>query len=293
MFMIQDQFTTLFLYWIVYSLFGWILETIYCSFLQGHYVERGFLNGPFCPIYGFGALLVLTALDPYIDNIAAVFILGMCFTSILEYITSYIMEKLFKMRWWDYSDHKFNINGRVCLLNSVLFGILCVLLIEWIHPGIVFLINEIPITIKYVSTIILFVIISADLFVSVRSVQKLNHKFEQIHELKEQLREKLEQESLTIKENLHEIRASFLENKLNDLKEFKENLSGLKDRIDIVDKIELSLHERIRTLQTENKYCERRLLRAFPRLKSKKHNDILQEIKKVIKEFAEERTRRP
>ncbi|WP_346961821.1 putative ABC transporter permease [Clostridium sp.] len=116
-----DIFSVLFMYWIIYSLLGWVVETIYCSVIDGYFVGRGFLNGPLCPIYGFGELFLLLLLNQYSDNIAIVLILSMIYTTIIEYITSFIMEKLFKMRWWDYSEHKFNIGGRVCLKNSFLF----------------------------------------------------------------------------------------------------------------------------------------------------------------------------
>lgn len=284
----------LFLYWLIYSLLGWLVETIYCSVPQGHFVERGFLNGPICPIYGFGAIFVLSVLEPYINNILAVFILGMISTSILEYVTSYIMEKLFKMKWWDYSDHKFNIRGRVCLLNSVLFGILCVVLTELIHPPIKFLVNGIPLTLKYISIALISLITSVDFFASVRSVIDLNHKFELIDQLKEQLLEKLEHENVMRKlDSLRESRDNFVENKLDNLKEFKENLTDIKENIDNdIDKVVISFHVKLKALQTENKYIERRLLLAFPKLKSIKYNETLQEMRKSMKEFRQEHSKK-
>jgi uncharacterized membrane protein len=202
------------------------------------------------------------------------------------------MEKLFKMKWWDYSDYKFNIRGRVCLLNSTLFGILCVILTKLIHPNIKLLVYEIPLTTKYILSIGLFQIGSADLVVSVMSVINLNQKFELIYQLKEQIREKLDQENVIKKlENLRESRYSFVENQLENIREFKENLNELKQNIDI-DKLEHAIREKLRALLYENKFAERRLLLAFPKLKSKKHNEILQEIRNAMKEFKEERLKK-
>lgn len=281
-----------FLYWIIYSLLGWVVETIYCSVIDGHFVERGFLNGPMCPIYGFGSIYVLLVVTPYVNNTIAVFVIGMISTSVLEYITSFVMEKLFKMRWWDYSDYKFNIKGRICLKNSLMFGILCVALIQFIHPPIEDLIYRIPLIVKYLSTVGIFVVVIADVVTSVCSVVNLNHKLEEIHQLKEQILEKFYQENMARKlENLRENRDSFIDNKLSYLKELKESLNELKEIMSI-DKVEFSLHEKLRVLQTETKYVERRLLRAFPKLKSEKYNDALHELKKNIKEFKAEHSKK-
>lgn len=103
----------------------------------GHFVERGFLRGPIIPIYAFGAFIVLYILMPYETHPIYIFILGTIATSTLEYITSFILEKLFNMSWWDYSKQKFNINGRICLKNSILFGLLSVVLVLLINPFIV------------------------------------------------------------------------------------------------------------------------------------------------------------
>lgn len=280
-----ERFCVLFLYLVIYSFLGWLLETLYCSIPKGHFVERGFLNGPYCPIYGFGALFILLILNPYVDNIFAAFVLGTLLTSILEYLTGYIMEKLFKMRWWDYSDRRFNIKGRVCLLNSVLFGVLSVILTELIHPVIASMINRLPLIIKYSSAIFLFIIIVIDLIISVKSVISLNDRFEKVHFVKEQIGKILDFENLSKRlEYLRENRDSFIENIIGDLNKFKISLIELKGSNDI-DKVKAFLYEKLSKLQSENRYTERRILRSFPKLKSIKHNEILQEVKKYIKEF--------
>jgi uncharacterized membrane protein len=168
-----------------------------------------------------------------------------------------------------------------------LFGILCVVLTALIHPPIKFFVNEIPLTLKYISIAVLSLITSVDFFASVRSVINLNHKFELIYQLKEQILEKLEYENVARKlDNLRESRDNFVENKLDNLKEFKENLAEMKENIDIdIDKVVISFHEKLKALQTENKYIERRLLLAFPKLKSIKYNETLQEMRKSMKEF--------
>lgn len=126
-------------YFLIYSMIGWLVESCYCSIFakpKPHWINRGFLYGPYCPIYGFGACAVLLVLWPLANKPVLVFVVSIFLTSALEYFTSYILEKLFHTRWWDYSRYKLNINGRVCALNSFFFGCLSMILVYGIHPVI-------------------------------------------------------------------------------------------------------------------------------------------------------------
>ena len=113
----------------IYSFIGWCCEVVYCSVPKKRFVNRGFLFGPYLPIYGSGAIVVLTLLRPFHDRWFLVFIFGVISTSIIEYVTSWALEKIFKVKLWDYSNHPININGRVCELNSTLFGLLSLFLV--------------------------------------------------------------------------------------------------------------------------------------------------------------------
>ncbi len=119
---------------LICSFLGWIAEVIYNAPLDGEITNRGFLNGPVCPIYGFGGLAIFVILNPFENNPVLVFILGMIMTSIIEYITHYGMEKFYKIRLWDYSNYFLNIRGRVCLLNSSLFGLLSLVMVYGFNP---------------------------------------------------------------------------------------------------------------------------------------------------------------
>ena len=155
-----------FIYFILYSIIGWIIESTFVFLGTKKWVDRGFLIGPYLPIYGCGSILMILYLTQYKDNIITVFILGVVVCSILEYITSYVMEKLFKTRWWDYSNNKFNLNGRICGKNCLLFGVLGVLLIYIIHPLLTNIVNKIPINILNIITIIIFTIFIIDNIIS-------------------------------------------------------------------------------------------------------------------------------
>lgn len=144
-----DTLCRVIFYFMIYSVVGWIYETTLCSITDRRFVNRGFLNGPYCPIYGSGALLDVLVLGR-IENPFLLFILGVLVTCSLEYLTSYVMEKLFKARWWDYSDKKFNIGGRVCLLGAVVFGLFSVVLIKLLHPAVRSLADMLPDAMLYI-----------------------------------------------------------------------------------------------------------------------------------------------
>lgn len=131
------------LWFMFYSVLGWCYESLLCSVLQRSFVNRGFLRGPYCPIYGLGAVLNLLMLQD-IGHPALLFLAGAALACALEYVVSWGMERLFHSRWWDYSDHRFNLNGRICLLGAVAFGAFAVLLIKGIHPVITAYTDRLP-----------------------------------------------------------------------------------------------------------------------------------------------------
>ncbi len=123
-----------FLWFMAYSFIGWAYESILCSIVGRRPVNRGFLNGPICPIYGTGAVAVVWALGSFRDQVAVLFLLSAFLTTALEYLTSWVMEKLFHARWWDYSGKFLNIHGRVCLLGFTAFGAMAVLVVRYVQP---------------------------------------------------------------------------------------------------------------------------------------------------------------
>lgn len=164
----KDEFLTLYtLTFVIYAFIGYICEVIYCSIGQRKLVNRGFLYGPWLPIYGFGGLIVNICLIPLKAYPVLVFILGMILTSIVEYIGSWGLEKIFSIKLWDYSKHFANINGRVCLLNSTLFGIMSVSLVYLVQPYITLLISVIPSVVQYYLADVLRLLFAVDLTLSV------------------------------------------------------------------------------------------------------------------------------
>lgn len=155
---------------LVYSFVGWVMETCYCWICTKKFVNRGFLIGPVVPIYGTGGVLVYVLLKRYLDMPLVLFIMSIIICSLLEYFTSYYMEKLFKTRWWDYSNRKFNINGRVCLFNMICFGILSLVIMYGVNPFLLDSIHKIdPMVLKVVVSILMTIFL-IDLGISTKII---------------------------------------------------------------------------------------------------------------------------
>lgn len=158
----------IFLTFFAYSFAGWFFELIWCSLVHKKAKTRGVLFGPYCPIYGFGAVLVLGATYMVRDNWFLTFLIAVLLCSFLEYFTSFILEKIFHIRWWDYSkSEKFNLNGRICLSASLSFGIFGVVAVQWVQPLIESVMLLIPDNILITVAVILFIVIVTDLVVSI------------------------------------------------------------------------------------------------------------------------------
>lgn len=189
-------FQTYFLLFIFYSVLGWIMEVILVGIKSKKFVDRGFLVGPYCPIYGCGALFITILLQNYSDNIFILFVLGMIICALLEYITGFLLEKIFKARWWDYSTKKFNINGRICLNTMIPFGLLGVVIMKIINPALFTVFNNMNTESLNIITIILLIIylvdnvISVSILASVRKGSKLLDK-DSTEEMSKLVRDKL------------------------------------------------------------------------------------------------------
>jgi len=159
----------------LYSFLGWCLEVICKLFDEKKLINRGFLIGPYCPIYGFGAIIMTLILSRYLDDPITLFIMIILTCSILEYFTSFILEKLFSTRWWDYSRYKFNINGRICLETMIPFGLFGLLIMYKITPFLLKLIEDIPIPWLYIISSLCFIIFITDTIVSFKIINHIKN----------------------------------------------------------------------------------------------------------------------
>lgn len=244
-----------FLYFLIYSIVGWLWEVFLCLYEDKKFVNRGFFNGPYCPIYGCGALLDIIILGK-IKNAGLLFVLGVLLTGVLEYLTSFFMEKLFHAKWWDYSERRYNINGRVCLAGMICFGSMSVILIRLVHPAIIALIGKIPSVIMNVLAIILGALFLWDCVHTLVCIKGFDKK---LAEFNAKIQENLQA-------NLEKARSFGVLEKAKQ--EFSE--SELKQRLE-----EAVAHFKSKRMNRQ----ERRIIKAFPKMRSIRYNDILERIR--------------
>lgn len=159
------KFLIIYLLFWLFSFFGWIMEEFVFLICDKKIVNRGFLIGPYCPIYGFGGTVMFFLL-PYKNEPITCFILALVICTIIEYFASFLMEKLFKVRWWDYSNNAFNINGRVCLHNAVAFGLLGLIFTSYVIPWLLSIFERVNVNILIILSLIVFVITTIDIIIS-------------------------------------------------------------------------------------------------------------------------------
>lgn len=275
------RYCFVFLLLMVYSILGWCGEMVYCSIGQRKLCEkRGFLNGPICPIYGHGALVVLLCLDGGCSSPVFTFFWGAILTSIVEYLTSFVMEKLFHMRWWDYSRYRFHINGRVCLLNSTLFGLASVFLCHVANPPVAgWLAGLFTVGVAVPLALILTGVYLADIVLSVRSAIQIGDRLAKLHAIHDELAEKLEELRLEQQEAMEAQKQ-----KLEELiQEPQQAIETRRQKLEAARAAaRQTAEEKLRALYARPDFFERRLLHSFPTLRSARHPEALTKLKEHL-----------
>ena len=217
-----------FLLFISYAFLGWCME-VTCKLIQyKKFINRGFLIGPYCPIYGWGALAITILLKRYMEDPLVLFVMSTLICSIIEYLTSYFMEKKYHARWWDYSNKKFNINGRICLETLIPFGILGVAIMYGTNPILFKLYNQIPQLVINILTAILFIGFIVDNIISSNIISSINVEGNKlIKDNTEEITEKIKQ-VLRQKSWLHRR----LINAYPGLKDIKVKIKKVEQKID-------------------------------------------------------------
>lgn len=266
----MTDFSALPVYFAAYSVLGWICETIFCSFLAKKFVNRGFLAGPYCPIYGFGALIILVFLQPLMEYPPLLFITAVASCTLLEYVTSWAMEKMFRIRWWDYSDKRFNIQGRVCLGNSLIFGALGLCVTYGIHPYLSRLVDNIPGRYSTALSSLIAAVFVIDSIITLNSLFNLDEKLQ-----------KLKNKFETVE--MYNERYSWF-----DMKDLKASLTKLEEICrtsgdgELLDSV-----EKIQSL-AKKKNPVKRLISAFPHMRHTAFEEQLAILKEKLMEKANE-----
>ena len=184
-----------FLLFLCYSFVGWVWETTYCSIKQRQFVNRGFLFGPICPVYGFGGMMIMYLLQPWANTWIPLFFASMFLTSLLEYMTSWGLEVLFHTKWWDYSQRKFNLHGRICLAGAVTFGVMGTLICHFVHPPLEQVILSLPYRTACIVAGSLFTVFIIDAAVTVKGLVDFTEHMAKLKEFAEGFKERYREET--------------------------------------------------------------------------------------------------
>lgn len=269
---------------LLYTFLGWCMEVIFQATRHGRFINRGFLNGPVCPIYGFGVVLISVVLEPLSDHLWALFLGGTLLTSTLEFITGFLLEKLFDDKWWDYSKEPFNIKGYVCLRFSLAWGIICVVVVDRIQPLVLRLINWIPHTLGVVLLIVCYAALVADFVVTLCTTLKLRRRLRALdevghalHAMSDRIGEPMADGAINLYEKLPT--KEELQEKLPTKEQLREKSAETLE----------SLKARRQKLAEESNWRERRLLRAFPRLQDGKYREGVANMRQAWRERREKK----
>ena len=262
------------MYFFLYAFLGWCCEVIYATLKRGKFVNRGFLNGPVCPIYGTGVVLLLLALTPLRDYAWAVFLAAALICSALELITGFVLEKLFHKKWWDYSDRHFNLCGYICLEMSLLWGVAALAVLYALQPMFAALLHKLPLTAGYILLGVFAAALLTDLVFTLLQISALGKKYRELQKINAALRigsdklgGALSDMTARSAEKLGELKESG-EQKLDDLR-----LKNARRTDALYDKIEKS-----------------RLAKAFPSLRpSAERREKLREKMRELEEKRKER----
>lgn len=287
----------------IYAVVGWCCEVAYAALNTGKFVNRGFLNGPYCPIYGCGVLVVVVTLVPLKDNLFILYVGSFLVTSLIEFITGFILEKAFHNKWWDYSNEPFNIKGYVCLKFSIIWGFGCTFIVLIVHPIIYGAIKLIPFVVGVVILSVIGVIFVVDCGITVATILKFNERLklmneiaDKIHHISDEIGENIYEGvsgALEIKENFTQAHEEQILKITEKRDEIAENITEKTQESKIgrnVRKIEMeNLKEQYKNLLEQKITGHNRLMKAFPKMKSLNNNETLQKLRTYMESKKKEK----
>lgn len=281
-------------FFIIYCVCGWLWESSFCSIKAKKWINRGFLMGPYIPIYGCGALVVYLTLYPLKEDLWLVYMGGVVFPTILEFFTSWLMEKLFAATWWDYSNEKFNIQGRICLKVSLFWGFFSVFMVEILHPIVLILIDKLPRTAGQVLGGLFVVVFSADFMNTVVATLDVKKTLEKMENIREDIFQFLDVHNLgpEYRELSPSHMVSRLKEQWEERKEYFENIPLTGTINEYREELEDKLSVLVRRYE-ENKIKHRgvlqRHMKAYPNLKSSRYAKPMEDMKKRLEKLRKEK----
>lgn len=227
---------------LIYAVLGWVVEVAFHVLTIGKFINRGFLKGPYCPIYGFGMILILYVLSPFMKNLPVLFILSMAITTALELVGGWAMETFLHKRWWDYSKEPFNLKGYICLRFSIYWGLGALMAVEFLHPTVDWIYKISPRFVVNATVVIILGMMLIDFISTLNSILKLNKQLKEVE---------------------------ILENKICSLSD------RMGEKITDVVELQLELDKKLEGIAKKHS----RILKAFPDIRDKKHIGILDKVK--------------
>lgn len=179
--------SNLFLYFILYSFLGWVMETCYCSIMERRLVARGFLYGPICPIYGGGVTLMILFFTPLKENLVLFYVVAVVIMTSWEYFVGWVLEVTTHVKYWDYSQYRFNLKGRVCLWVALTWGVLSYIVIFFIHPPIQALVDDLPIWLEFMLCGAFLALLAVDATATIRNLVLVALHVESVTQLGQEL----------------------------------------------------------------------------------------------------------
>jgi len=268
----------------IYSLLGWCLEVVYCAVTTGKLVNRGFFGGFICPIYGLGASLMILLLAAESHNLLLLFFGTLILGSLLELVGGFLLKRLFRIRWWDYSDEPLNIGGYICLKFSLMWGVSGILLLKIIHPPIADLIRITPPALLTTLLILFYIYFAADLITTVLSALKLSRDLREITRLSALIQKSGERLAKGIGtpaiEAAQKIESLEVGHKAREISE-RVQTAAEYGRVKFRAKVEDS--ERLNALLSNAGSIRRRLFRAFPNMRAFENSSALAEMRRRVK----------
>ena len=278
-------------FFLIYSCLGWCLEVIYAAVSTGQLVNRGFLNGPVCPIYGFGMIIVLFTLSPLADNLLLLYLGGVILPSVLELVGGWALYKLYHTRWWDYSDFPFNIGGYICLEFSLIWGLAIVMVVKVFQKYVENHVSHTPATWEWVVIAILYAVYLADFIVTVAVIRGLNKKLTRLDKVSSDLRIVSDKLSDTLATTTIDTAQKVGERKVQAAlakAELLETTAAQKEKtVEMLRmkkaELQAQFDELSSSITNHTVFGQGRLLKAFPEMKHRDYFELIQELKKKLK----------
>lgn len=286
--------TQMFLYFVWYSFLGWCMESTYCSIMEKHLINRGFLHLPLCPIYGAGVLIMVNFFTPFTGNPLLFYVMATVVMSAWEYFVGWLLEVTTHMKYWDYSHRRFNLKGRICLGNCLWWGVASYFVIYWIHPATIRLLGTLPVLARQITAYVLAAAVIADTVITIRDLALISKALAKAEEARVQLelgKKELQEQLDARKDALAQSLEAKKENLQQSLEAKKDDLQeSLENRAERAKARLAALEERRSQMLAAADKHSRRFVRHYRTLSSRRYSGTLAELRRRAAERLKDRT---